>query len=255
MRRMRNRVAVALLLVLTACSSKKDDKAGAKTDDSKGTRPGEQPSLGETGGAFKLSDVTSSGDDGTEVKIDRKGVPLRDMDLAAYFGGLPLSGMADIAIDLKVPKSAGAEDFRQAKGTITIACPNSCQIGDDQTKLSLNPKAGAMGELSFGHLLLDKFEMKMDVADGHAKLSQWEVQSNDVTLQVTLDVELGRTVKESKVNGCVRFKPSDDLAKRDPKTATVLSATGATRGADGMYSIKLEGTVGHRKAIGMPCGS
>ncbi|MBX3161383.1 MAG: hypothetical protein KF773_35810 [Deltaproteobacteria bacterium] len=244
---MPNRAAWVLpLLLAAACGSKSDDKGGgAKAGDPKAGR-----------GAFKLDDITQAGDDGIEVAIDRRDVPLHEMGLSGYFGGLPLSGMADVAIDLKVPKVDGAEDFRQAKGTIALACPNSCQIGDDATKLRLGKgDMGAMGELSFGHLLFDRFELQLDVADGKGKLSKWSVESKDVTLEVSLEVAFGKTLNESRIEGCLRFRPSEDLAKRDPKTATVLSATGATRGADGMFTIKLGGTVGHRKAIAAPCGS
>jgi hypothetical protein len=244
---MSKRAVWVLPLLLVACS-KSDERPSAKGGDD--TKPVQGT------GAFKLAEVMESGDDGVAVQIDRKEVPLHDMGLSAYFGGLPLTGMADVVINLKVPKVDGTDDFRQAKGTVAISCPNSCQIGDDKTKLNLGKSnMGAMGELSFGHILFDRFDMQFDVGDGRGKLTKWQVESKDLVLEVSLDVTFGKTLNSSKIDGCLRFKPSEDFAKRDPKTATVLSATGASRGADGMFTIKLGGTVGHRKAMATPCGS
>src|SRR5439155_7956935 len=66
-----------------------------------------------------------------------RAVPLRDLPIAAQLGGIPMSGAADIAIDLTVPKAGARTDFRGAIGEIDVGCPKGCTIGDDVAKLKV----------------------------------------------------------------------------------------------------------------------
>jgi hypothetical protein len=72
-------------------------------------------------------------------------------------------------------------------------------------------------------------------------------------LELRLDVGLAADLESSTVDGCLRFKANPSLEQRDPRTAAVIATSGAPLGKDGVYSIKIEGTVGQRKLLGQAC--
>src|SRR5580704_11239143 len=61
---------------------------------------------------------------------------------------LPMSGRAEIAVELVVPVDHGRRDYRGAKGTIDVRCVGKCRIGDDQAKLHVSRR---IADLDFGH--------------------------------------------------------------------------------------------------------
>lgn len=202
-------------------------------------------------GAFKIEDVVQTGDDGLRVQVARREVPLRDMPVASVLAGLPMTGLADLAIDLTVPGAGGKHDYRKATGSIAFGCPTGCTIGDDVSKLVFSSFAGE--GLSFGHVTFDKVDVRVQIDQGHMKVTRWQVESKDLTLDVKLDIGLAAELANSTLDGCLRFKASPSLEQRDPKTAAVINVTGAPRGPDGFFSIKVGGTVGQRKLLGQAC--
>jgi type II secretion system protein N len=202
-------------------------------------------------GAFKIDDVVQTSDDELRVRVDRREVPLHEMPVASVLAGLPMSGLADIAIDLTVPSAGGKHDYRKASGTIAFGCPTGCTIGDDVTKLV--PSRHPDDAISFGHVTFDKVDVRVQIDQGHVKVTRWQLESKDLTLAVKLDIDLATELVDSLLDGCVRFKPSRALEQRDPKTAAIISATGAPRGPDGFFSIKVGGQVGQRRLLGQAC--
>ena len=158
-----------------------------------------------------------------------------------------MDGLADVVVDVTVPSHAGVHDYPKASGSFAFACRTGCTLGDDHSKL------GAAGGLPFGHLTFDKIDVRGVVQAGHVEVSRWQVESKDVTLTATLQIDLATKLDDSPIEGCVRFKPAADLATRDPKTSAVIATTGALQGPDGVYSIKLGGTLGKRKMLGQVC--
>ena len=203
-------------------------------------------------GAFKIEDVVKTTDDAVRVRVNHREVPLEEMPVASLFAGLPMAGLADVAIDLTVPREGGKHDYRKAAGTIAVGCPAGCTLGDDSARLQV---PGAMGDggISFGHLSFDKVDLRAEVRQSHLKVTRWQVASKDMTMDMRLDVHLAAELADSTLDGCLRFKPSAALEQRDPKTAAVIAATGAPRGPDGVYTIKIEGRVGQRRLLGQAC--
>ena len=107
--------------------------------------------------------------------------------------------------------------------------------------------------ISFGHLTLDKVDLRAEAQQGHLKVTRWQIASKDLTMDLRLDIQLAAELADSTVDGCLRFKPSPALEARDAKTAAAISMTGAPRGPDGVFSIKIEGRVGQRKLLGQAC--
>ena len=202
-------------------------------------------------GAFKLEDVVQTTSDAVRVQVNRSEVPLREMPVASLLAGLPMNGLADVVIDLTVPGAEGKHDYRKASGSISFRCPTGCTIGDDTAKLQIPGTGG--GGISFGHVKLDKVDVRAEVQQGHLKVTRWQLESPDLTLDLKLDIELAAELADSTLDGCLRFTASPQLEQRDPKTAAVISTTGASRGPDGLFTIKIEGRVGQRKLLGQAC--
>ena len=56
------------------------------------------------------------------------------------------------------------------------------------------------------------------------------------------------------VTGCLRFKGSDDLMRREPKTHAALSTTGAELRSDGLFHIRLTDSFKDMKRLNQECG-
>ncbi len=168
--------------------------------------------------------------------------------------GLPTSGRGQIALDVHVTGT----DLRTAEGAISLGCPAGCVLGDDRANLHISQSRGramfAPDGLAFGHLTIDHFAAKVTVARGRADLASFEWTSPDVELLVSGGVTLAAALNKSQLDICVRFKPSEALRVRDPKTYALLSLTGAPLDTDGRYDIRIEGPLGDPKRLGRVCG-
>lgn len=203
-------------------------------------------------GAFKVEDAVRTSDSALRVQVNRREVPLEQMPMASLLAGLPMAGLADVAIDLTVPGAGGKHDYSKAEGTIAVGCPAGCTLGDDATGIRPPGPAGA-GDVPFGHVRFDQVDLRAEVQQGHLKVTRWQVASKDVALDLKLDVHLAAELADSTLDGCLRFKPSPSLEQRDPKTAAAIATTGAPRGPDGTYSIKIGGRVGQHRLLAQAC--
>lgn len=203
-------------------------------------------------GAFKIEDAVQISDDALRVQVNHRDVPLEQMPMASLLAGLPMGGLADVAIDLTVPGEGGKHDYRRTAGTIAVGCTAGCTLGDNAARLRMPGPMYPEG-IPFGHVTFDKLDLRAEAQQGHLKITRWQLASKDLTMDLKLDIQLAAQLEDSKVEGCLRFKPSASLEQRDPKTAAVIATTGAPRGPDGVYSIKIEGRVGQRKLLGQAC--
>jgi type II secretion system protein N len=209
-----------------------------------------EPPLVENGG-FKIEDAVQTTADALRVQLARREVPLREMPVASVLGGLPMTGLADIAIDLTVPGAGGVHDYRKASGTVAFSCRTGCTIGDDVTRLVVS--SHSTDGVPFGHVGFDKVDLRAQIDHGHVTVTRWQLESKDVTLAIRLDIELAAELADSPIDGCVRFKPNPSLEQRDPRTTAVINTSGALRGPDGLFSIKVGGRVGQRKLMAEAC--
>jgi hypothetical protein len=184
--------------------------------------------------------VLNVSDDGDEWRMTGSEVAFKDLPLGDL--GLPVIG-AKVDIDLRVPIAKGKRDYSHATGFFAVTCPAGCQIGDDKAKIvpSSSPRNRAfVGDgIEFGHVALDRVDVRIELADGHAKISRWLVGSNDLAIDLTGDVTLAADLDQSRIDACLRFKPTEALRQRDSKTYNVLSLTGAAVDAQGDFAIHL----------------
>ena len=103
--------------------------------------------------------MVQTSDDELRVQVVRREVPLQEMPVASVLAGLPMAGLADIAIDLTVPVAGGKHDYRKTSGTIAFGCPTGCTVGDDVTKLVTSSLSN--DGISFGYVTFDKVDLRM----------------------------------------------------------------------------------------------
>jgi type II secretion system protein N len=200
-------------------------------------------------GAFDPDDAVRDSFDAVRVEVHRRDVPLEEMPIVTrLLRGLPMSGLADVEIDLEVPKHGGVPQYRRARGSIAVRCA-TCAVGDGTAKLKLPDMDG----IPFGQLELGRFEAWGDVTDGKVDITKWEIKSPDLMLEARLHIDLADKLEDSRLDGCVRFHPTPLLLRRDPKTYALLTLTGASLDPDGLYTIKIEGTIGDRKYVAKAC--
>ena len=197
--------------------------------------------------------VLNTSDDGDEWRMTGREVAFKDLPLPDL--GLPVTG-AKIDVDLHVPLAKGKRDYSRATGFIAVTCPTGCQIGDDKARLvpSSRNQAFAGEGIEFGHLAFDRFDVRIELGDGHAKIARWLVESKDIAIDLDGDVTLAKELTQSQIDACLRFRPTDQLQKRDPKTYYALALTGASPDAQGDFSIRITDRVGNARRIAAPCG-
>lgn len=203
-------------------------------------------------GAFDPADTVRRADDSVRVAVHRRDVPLAEMPIIAEsLWGLPMSGMANVAIDLAAPRIDGRVRFGQASGTIALSCPAGCTLGDDRAKLAF----GGLGAVDFGHLAFDSLDIRASVQDGRAEITTWELVSKDIELHARMRIVLDDDLASSTLDGCLWFKESPALVKAQPRTAALIQTTGANMNRAGFYSIKISGTLGASKRLAQECGA
>ena len=192
---------------------------------------------------------------GTTKTIRAQGVevPLAQLHDLVDRLGLPVTGLANVDLAIDVPNGSAA----QINGKLDFRCIR-CRIGDDVAKLQLGSNdarsnAFGGGGLDFGHLDVDQLDVAVAIANGHADLTKFVLRSPDLVLEITAHVELASSLEDSQLLGCIRFKGTPALAQRDPKLTALLGITGAPQDTDGMYTIRLDGSLAAPKRLGQIC--
>jgi type II secretion system protein N len=206
-------------------------------------------------GKFGRGDITAT-IEGNSIPADA--LPMRGLI------GLPMTGKLelDVNVDLPMEKSKlgkTAINWQKAKGGLSLQCPSGCTFGDGKTKLKpllKNTRNQAMvGEgIDFGKISMDTLVAKASLKGGKLTLDKFDTQSKDGQLKVDYTMTLEKDFGESMVAGCLRFKGSDDLMRREPKTHAAISTTGAELRGDGLFHIRLTDRFKDMKRLNQECG-
>jgi len=178
--------------------------------------------------------------------------------------GLPMTGKIEFDVDLSLPVEKNKMgktgiNWQKVKGGISLGCPSGCTFGDGKTKLKpllKNTRNQVMvGEgIDFGKVNLDSLIAKVSIRNGTLKLDKFDTKSKDGELKIDFEMKLEKNFDESMVTGCLRFKGSDDLLKREPKTHAAISTTGAELRSDGLFHIRLTDRFKDMKRLNQECG-
>ena len=199
----------------------------------------------------------------TVVNISGIDVPAGNLPMKEIIG-LPMSGKLELEFSLDLPidklkNGRTGPDWTAAKGDITFECPSGCTFGDGKTKLkpklnNARNQAFAGEGIEFGKINVDTMLAHVKIADGQLELDKFDTKSQDGELHVDFALTLAQDFGESDVTGCLRFKGSDALQKREPKTYAALTTTGASIGPDNLFHIKLDGKFKTMKRLAQFCG-
>ncbi|MBX3158724.1 MAG: type II secretion system protein GspN [Deltaproteobacteria bacterium] len=201
--------------------------------------------------------------DGTNVHVRGNDLPAEKMPMRELVG-LPMSGTLEFAFDLDLPNEQlksnkiGA-NWQRAEGAIEFTCPSGCVFGDGKTKLKPKLKnkrneAFAEGGIDFGTIHIENLVAQVEIKDKKLELTKFDAKSSDGEIHVDFALALQQEFGESATTGCLRFKGSDALLKREPKTHAAISTTGAQLGPDNLFHIKLDGKFKDMKRLAHPCG-
>jgi type II secretion system protein N len=190
------------------------------------------------GGAF--SGKYRSVPDEAVLALDLSGVSLKDLPgLAQGANGIPITGSAELKVDVVAPKNLMA----QAAGSAAVTVEN-CVVGDGKAKLVVpgDPMLAAgitVPKLSFGRIagsvVIDKGRATFRDLRGHSKEADVELMGY---------VELRDPLSLSLVHAYLKFKPSDALVKREPTIEMLNTMLGnVARRPDGFLGFSITGTV------------
>jgi type II secretion system protein N len=206
---------------------------------------------------------------GISIDVEGRDLPGASLPMRAVLG-LPMTGKIDFAFALDLPNErdkAGrnAPNWTKAEGSVELSCPSSCTFGDGKTRLKpilKNTRNQVMvGEgIDFGKVNLDSLALKAvitpadDPKPAKIEVTKFEARSQDGELKVDFLMTLAPVFSDSMVTGCLRFKGSEGLLKREPKTYAAIQTTGAELRPDGLFHIKLTDRFGDMKRLNMLCG-
>ncbi|MCD6498123.1 MAG: type II secretion system protein GspN [Deltaproteobacteria bacterium] len=166
---------------------------------------------------------------------------------------LPMDGTVSGSAKLTIPKAG----MRKSKGKMTLAC-HGCSVGDGKHKVKFKfaKRPGHYDPLAeqgvtLPRLRLGKFGGDIVIKRGKATFDQFEAFSPDGEAQVLGSIMLRDPVAFSSVLALFKFKFSDDLKKRKPKTIGIESSMGRGRRADGMLGLCVTGRL--KKPRFKPC--
>lgn len=206
-------------------------------------------------GKFGQGDISA---DVTGTDLPAANLPIR------AFLGLPMTGKLEASVDLTLPMEKSklgktSINWQHASGAFSLACPSGCTFGDGKTKLKpllKNSRQQAMvGEgIDFGKVDLDTLVAKASIKRGKLTLDRFDTTSKDGELHIDYAMTLEKEFGDSMVAGCLRFKGSDDLLRREPKTHAAISTTGAELRADGLFHIRLTDRFKEMKRLNQDCG-
>jgi type II secretion system protein N len=178
--------------------------------------------------------------------------------------GLPMTGKLELSgnISLPVEKNKTGRTFinwQKSSGSFSLACPSGCTFGDGKTKLrpllkNTRQQVMVADGIDFGKVNLDSLVAKATIKGGKLTLDKLDARSKDGDLKVDFMMTLEKEWGESMVAGCLRFKGSDDLLRREPKTHAAISTTGAELRGDGLFHIRLTDRFKDMKRLNQECG-
>lgn len=177
------------------------------------------------------------------VSFSTSGLPLESLPGLRDAVGLPVKGALDTTIDVTLPEG----HWDKANGEIVLAC-SGCSVGDGKSKIKPRPRPGARQPtlkdgVTVPELNLGAMSSRIVISGGKGTVEQFVAKSVDGELGLQATIRFGREFKDSRFeSGCMRFKLSDELRKRDPNFGNMQMIVGLNE-TDGFSNVKLKGTL------------
>ena len=196
------------------------------------------------------------------VRAGGKDVPGGDLPLRGLIG-LPMTGKLDIDVELDLPfeprAGKNSPNWQKAEGSFDFGCPSGCTFGDGKTKLkpilkNKTQQVMVADGIDFGKVDMDSLEAHAEFKSGSFQVTKFESSSKDGEVHVDYAMKLEPDIMDSMVTGCLRFKGSDALLKRDRKTYDAINLSGAERREDSFFHITLTDKLREMKRLNQECG-
>ena len=215
-------------------------------------------------GSGKLGGSLSLSKSGSTIKIDGKDLPSARLPMKDIVG-LPMEGDLDVTVDVSVPNEPNkvgknAPNYQKLEGEAELSCPSNCVYGDGKTKLKMKLKNQRNQEfakdgIEFGTLNIDSLFARVDIKNGRLEVTKFDAKSTDGELHVDYTMDLKPELNDSMVSGCLRYKGSDSLLKRDNRTFNAITLIGGALGPDKLFHVRLTETFRDMKKLGQVCGA
>lgn len=190
----------------------------------------------------------------TTVDLRLTRVPLTTIPGISDAVGLPMGGNADGKVKLKISKG----DWSKAAGTFDLSCTVGCTVGDGVTKIY--PKTTKPGQEAWAKdgvavptIKINRFRIGIDIAKGEAKRRAFELSSTDGEADVDFNIKLARSVNDSTITGCIKYKCSKELYDRERNFRVQCDFGSPVVDAEGFHHIKLLGKASNPRRIGALC--
>jgi type II secretion system protein N len=187
-------------------------------------------------------------------------LPMQTVALQPTKGDLNLS--ADVSLTIEPLKSGKVGiNWQKLEGDVEVACPSNCVYGDGKTKLKMkmttrNKSQAEFGKdgIEFGIIKIDSLLAQLEAKNGKLTLSRLDAKSADGELKADFTMDLQQDVSESGVAGCISYKGSEELLKRDQRSFDAISLIGGALGPDKLFHIRLSEKWHDIKKQGIVCG-
>lgn len=200
-------------------------------------------------GGGVLEGYVDAGKSLVATSLNTRNLALNDIPGVADAVGLPMSGQIDATVNLRLPGGK----WQNAEGKIALDC-EMCTVGDGKAKMELNPRKrrgrrsraaveawGKQG-VTVPRLQLGEAEVRIDISKGIGEIKKFAAKSPDGWFDITGQIEFRDPFKSSMFPGCMKFKLSDELKKREPDFGNIeFTMSEKTRQADGSFAVPTKG--------------
>lgn len=192
-----------------------------------------------------------------KASVHTEMLPLQGIPGISEAVGLPMAGKLNADFNLELPmvrKGKRAQPkWTQASGHLMLTCA-SCTIGDGKAQLKMRrPQSSSRRHrrrrmlfagkgLTVPRLRLGRALVEVDIDQGVGKIKTFSAKSADGRLSIDGELRFAEPFKRSTLPGCMHFKLSDELKKREPKFGNIeFLLPERARQDDGSFAIPTKG--------------
>jgi type II secretion system protein N len=205
-------------------------------------------------GAGRITGTIEQKKNETRIGFTLTRVPLTMIPGVSDAVGLPMGGNADGRVKLALVRN----DWSKANGLFELACTVGCTIGDGQAKIypkSTRPGDEALSQkgVTVPSIRIQRFKLAIDIVKGEAKRRAFELTSADGEADVDVSIKLSKTMSESTITGCIKYKCSKELYDREPNFRVTCDFGSPAVDPEGFHHIKLVGRLSAVRRLGALC--
>lgn len=189
--------------------------------------------------ALSLAVLTACGGSGDRT------YSLDELPVLEWTSGIPVHGNGKLVVSSSL---VAPRDWSTVKGHAIFTC-DDCTLGDDRAHVLPDL---APGGVEIGRIALGRVDARADFADGRMHLSS-ALRSDDFELDAEVDAVLAQNTRDTRLDGCIRFRALDALKTRDPKLYSLVETMTGNPSEDGLFAITISGTLGAIRAAFHDC--